>query len=63
MCNIRILALAALCIVSGCGREEVYVGVPANCTASYENGIRDVCGEIYRYNSNMHDTLRREKIC
>lgn len=60
---IRLSILAIACILSGCGGEETYVGVPSSCTESYEMGINDVCGDIYRFNRDLHDTLRGEKIC
>lgn len=60
---IRLSTLVLACIVSGCGGEETYVGVPSSCTESYEMGIRDVCNDIHRLNSDLHDTLRQEKIC
>ena len=59
----RALFFAGLFIVSGCGREGNYVGVPSYCDESYEKGIVQVCNEIYRYSSDIHDNLRREKIC
>lgn len=57
------LIIAILFAVSGCGQDEVYDGVPGNCTESYERGFSEVCRDIYRFNSEIHSTLRREKIC
>lgn len=60
---IRLSILLVACIVSGCGGEDTYDGVPSSCTESYEMGIQDVCSDIYRFSRDLHGTLRRERIC
>ena len=57
-----ILILPALCILPACsGNDDPFSD--ASYRRGYDDGVAEVCNDIYRFSRDMFDTLRRERIC
>ena len=54
----RHLILFAILLMAACGEDS-----DTAYQRGYDDGISQVCYEIQKFNSELHRTLRREKIC
>ncbi len=52
------LVVALVAILTACGEnsEDAY-------ERGYEDGIDEVCGDVYGFSTRIFNTLRSEKIC
>jgi hypothetical protein len=44
-------------LLAACGREST------SYQRGYDDGVADVCNDIYRYSRDMFDKLRDKRIC
>ena len=56
--NVTVIALTGLLALGACGEstEEAY-------QRGYDDGIDQICFEIGRWNSNVYEALRSDRIC